>query len=251
MNNNEPDDFILDDIGVAAKFAEFSGRDFAVSEATILHSITLYEFNVGAGILRIQDMDVVTLKMDVPLRGGEEATLKRIRRDIRNFSGCVYTGKGELDYVELIKNRDIPESLEVISEDKGKNTSLLMKVKSDFTFEKNRTYALYLQYDVELKGEGQYLFYSGAIQPSDYIGVRRIVNIEEAEKVIWICIWSKRNESFSTWCFNASAPCLYPPEKTAEWDDQKKIYKFDSLFVERIMHWDRAMYFSVFSNVKR
>ncbi|TKJ34649.1 MAG: hypothetical protein CEE38_17415 [Planctomycetes bacterium B3_Pla] len=247
MGNDNSNGFIIDDFGLADRLAKECGNIPSVSLVTSLHSISLYEFNVSAGLLCIKDMDIIKFKDDYQAKEGQQVSLKRVRRGMENPYGCVYRGEETFDYRKLIENKDVLDNVKIIYEDVGENLLVSAKILGDCTFERKCAYGLFLQYEVEL-GYGQHLFFCGAIQPSDYQGLG--MEIGEAQKAIWIYMWSGKGRPFSVWCFNGSAPSYYPPKQPALWDEEKKINKFEWLFNEKISDPGRAKYFSVFAQVQ-
>lgn len=211
-----------------------------------LRSMSLYVFGVDDGSLQIEDMDIAVFKKGYRLEKGHKVKVKQIRKGIKDPIGTIYRGRGVQDYKQIIENRDIVKELEILFEYIGENIFVSLKAKSDFYFEDDCCYSLYLLYYAELDGPGQNLFFAGAVQPSDFEGIRGLMNLEEVEKVIWIWISSKTKQPFFVWCFDGSSSCYYPEKEQMKCDTKLGICKVERKIRVRITDWVRARYFAVF-----
>lgn len=243
MSSNTTKNHGFGDIGLAGWFSEEYGP---ILPGPNLRSIGLYVFGVDDGSLRIEDMDIAVFKKGSHIGKGDKVEVKQIRKGIKDPVGTIYRGKGVKDYKQIMQKRDKPEELEVVFEDIGDNILVSIEAKADFDFEDDCCYALYLIYSAELDGPGQNLFFAGAVQPSDYKGIRKRMDLEEVEKVIWIWISSDTKQPFFAWCFDGSSPSYYPEKEQMKCDKKLVICKIERKIRVRITDWARAKYFAVF-----
>ncbi len=211
-----------------------------------LRSISLYVLGVDDGSLRIEDMDIAVFKKGSQIRKGDKVKVKKIRKGIKNPIGTIYRGRNVKDYKQIMGKSDKPEELEVVFEDRGENILVSIEAKADFHFEDDCCYALYLIYYADLDGSGQHLFLAGAVQPSDFEGIRVLMDLKDMDKVIWIWISSDTKQPFFVWCFDGSSPSYYPEKEQMKCDKKLGICKIERKIRVRITDWVRAKYFAVF-----
>lgn len=243
MSSNANKNHRFGDIDLAGWLSEEYGP---ILHGPNLRSISLYVFGVDDGSLQIEDMDIAIFKKGHRLEKGKKVKVKQIRKGIKDPIGTIYRGRDVQDYKQIIEKRDIPEGLEVVFEDVGENILVSLEAKADFDFEDDCCYALYLLYYAELDGVGQHLFFAGAVQPSDFEGIRELIDLEEMEKVIWIWISSKTKQPFFVWCFDGSSPSYYPEKEQMKYDKKRGICKVERIIRVKITDWVRAKYFAIF-----
>lgn len=239
---------IIEEREFARWLEEVSGK---ISEARVmnLYSRTLYVFSLDEKRLSIKDIDVVKFAEPFQANNGEIMRFKRVRKSRDDRTGVVYATEGLKSYKELIRKQSVLKEAEVVFEDADDYTTVLVQFKSNVSIYPHWTYALYLQYDVVLDGNGKHLFFTGAVQPSDFEKLEEL-GLKEGhkEKEVEICIWSKKQTPFPVWFFDASKHCYYPSPELAKPDKQGRgFYEFRKILPVE-MHKNRASYFSVFAN---
>lgn len=139
-----------------------------------------------------------------------------------------------------VKTAPVPEEIAYVTV-KGKK--VVLNINKPLEIKAGNTVLFRLDYKIPLKGTDPELFFCGAIQPSDYLNLRDILNIGEISKEIILQPHSKRQ--FRAWVFDASEPIAFPTPEISESDRVQRISKDFKLNV-KLTDWERAKYFGIF-----
>lgn len=211
---------------------------------TRLLSQTLYRFLPDDDKLSIQDFDVIVL-FDQCRHNVPKLTLKSIRK----------TGKPKGSYFECDDVAGVRDAiqgkagggktLDIVASPNG-----LMEVSMNVSkLHAGKIYVFRVDYDVPLnRGNTSQLMFSGAIQPSDYHGVCRALNLPpDAKKTMEIIVFSTRH--FSAWFYDPDKNEYFPQVQKPEYIAGQG-YRARRAFEHAITGESlRARYFSMFVNL--
>jgi hypothetical protein len=211
-----------------------------------LYSVSIYEFNLERKLLHIQDMDSLCFEAGAKILSKNYA-LKCIQAGT-NPHGFVYVSEGLKNYQELIKTKHKREEFTFEVDTRGNVDQININVTNDVELVTESTLGVYLFYDVKLGGNGSQLFYSGAIQPSDYDTLDGL-KFSTIHKWVRVIISSNRNYPFNAWFFNGSERCYFPEVRKSVFEHKLSLNRQIKDFEFRnIEVWPRrAYYFSLFA----
>lgn len=220
---------------------------------TEIISHTQYQFDLEANKLIIQDFDILTVsgKGGVFLTKGQ-FPIKRIRplsdevKPVGRFFKMDIPASSN-DLKASLSHGKPYNGSDIIFEQDGALTSVNLLLKEDIlTQDSEEAFAFYIRYElpIDRNDADEMLFFSGAIQPSDYVTIRERLNVRKAKKIVDVIVWRKSG-MLRGWAFDGSKPNNFPPVMRSSLTEEK----FEQLEwqVEETIDtdWDRARYFSM------
>jgi hypothetical protein len=240
-----------DDIGIAERInrqleaisMESSG---SYDIAATVESVSVYEFRLDEAILRVQDVDVIRFSEDSAIED-QTVDIKQIRKGTMDRKVGICSAVGVVSGRELVERGTYIEgNPRVLVEDLAKTTQVSVRVDGRFVFKRGCAYGVRLVYDVPMDGDGERMFFCGAIQPSDYESIRRAVEVERVRKEVAVVVWSRVLNGFVTWYFDGCAPCYRPQPVQAVFDARHRAWISERSFFGSVPDRRRASYFGVF-----
>ena len=201
-----------------------------------VRSLSLYVFCLDeAPYLEVQDADVVysnkPLVFPVRIYPVKEVAHAASRCTHEVGVVCVPCGK-TLDSTRIASS--------VLNVNKGKVT---LHVRKELRVTASAPLLLHTRYKIPLKRRGTRLFYSGAVQPSDYAQAQKI-GVRHATKRIVVSAFSS-HRPFDVWLRDGTDDDCFPPRHHSE--DKKGYHSFErALPLIEMDRFVRARYFSVF-----
>ena len=179
-----------------------------------LISKSIYAFDLDKRLLQTMDADMFIPSKDIVCEEG--FTIKTINPHItieRTYIQMIAYPYTSITEALKVKKAPISKKIACVTVEDGK---VILNIKKPLKIKANTTILFRLDYKAPLRGKNPELFFCGSIQPSDYLNLRKLLDIKEISKEIILQPHSRRQ--FRAWVFNASKPIAFPTSQVSSFE---------------------------------